>query len=415
MDDDENVYPAASGQLLCDVIDSIKVQGDVFFKLALDPNGAITYGWYDFVVPFEVDVVGGIYLPSDLNTPLTNGWDYAIMSYDEAKRAVNGKDWNKYNGTMEPGRVYTITVDYTHGWTEIVFKKKAGADITGDRSFTTAYSSDLGEEVDRGWNGFGNGSLYHTELDVPAGTEPVLVQVYDHANKCYQSHNARNYSIAVGTSFFTQVNKKDSTITLAAADGNNVGFMAAPARTRQTVEKFSLSLKNDATDRVYDHLWVGANEDATEAYVIGEDVLKMGTLNESKIARMWTSKGGYNLCAVNATLSNNKASTPLAIYAPKTASYRLDIDEAPEDATLYLTYNERVIWNLSIAPYVFDLTQGMTEGYGLRMVKAPKVETGFENADVEGQSVRKVMIDNIIYLVTPDGKMYDIVGKGIKF
>ena len=400
---------AVSGQVNGD--DNLKVNGDAYFQLAVDPCGHNTYGWYDFVVPFEVDVIGGISIAEDPTAQMKFNVNYAVMSYDEAKRAVNGKDWNKFSGTMEPGRVYTITLDETKDWNTVVFKKKAGAPLTGDRSFTTAYSG-LGETVDNGWNGFGNGSLYHAELDVPEGT---LVQIYDHAHKCYQPHDAYNYSIAVGTSFFMQVGGVE-TITLDTAK-NNDRFMA-PTRTRKTVEKFSLSLMNEDADMVYDHLWVGANEDATDAYVIGEDVLKMGTLNAAKIARMWTSKGGHNLCAVNAILSNNQANTSLSLYAPQAGSYWLAIDEAPENASLYLTYNGEVIWDLTISPYIFDLSKGTTEGYGLRIgaKKTPTVTTDVEQSEFSGQSsVRKVIIDNKVYIVTPEGKMYDVIGKGVKF
>ena len=400
---------AVSGQVNGD--DNLKVNGDAYFQLAVDPCGHNTYGWYAFVVTFEVDVIGGISIAEDPTAQMKFNVNYAVMSYDEAKRAVNGKDWNKFSGTMEPGRVYTITLDETKDWNTVVFKKKAGAPLTGDRSFTTAYSG-LGADVDNGWNGFGNGSLFHTELDVPEGT---LVQIYDHANKCYQTHDAHNYSIAVGTSFFMQVGGVE-TITLDTAK-NNDRFMA-PTRTRKTVEKFSLSLMNEDADMVYDHLWVGANEDATETYVIGEDVLKMGTLDAANIARMWTSKGGHNLCAVNATLSNNQANTPLSLYAPQAGSYWFAIDKAPEDATLYLTYNDAVIWDLTISPYLFDLSKGTTTGYGLRigMKRTPTVTTDVEQSEFSGQStVRKVLIDNKVYIVTPEGKMYDIIGKGVKF
>jgi len=400
---------AASGQMSGD---KLNINGDAYFQLALDPEGAITYGWYDFVVPFEVDIVGGIYLPTNLATPLKNGYDFAVMTYDEAKRAVNGKDWNKYSGTMEPGRVYTITVDYRHGWNELVFKKKKGASLTGDRSFTTSYSG-LGADVDNGWNGFGNGSLFHTELDVPAGT---VVQIYDHANKCYKPQEAHNYSIAVGTSFFMQVDEV-KTITLDTAK-NNDRFMA-PARYRSAIEKFSMSLVPADEDKAVDHLWVGANEEASEAYVIGEDVLKMGTLTEANVARMWTTKGGHNLCAVNAAMSNDQASTPLSLFAPKAGQYTLTIDEAPEDASLYLTYKNNIVWNLSMSPFTFDLTQGTTEGFGLRLVAdAPKVTTDIETVSGERLEIsgcRKVLIDNVIYIVTPEGKMYDIVGKSVKY
>ncbi len=400
---------AASGQVSGE--EQLNVNGDVYFQLEVDPCGHNTYGWYDFVVPFEVDVIGGISIAEDPTAQMKFNVNYAVMAYDEAKRAVNGKDWNKFSGTMQPGRVYTITLDETKNWNTVVFKKKAGAPLSGDRSFTTSYSG-LGEDVDNGWNGFGNGSLFHAELDVPENT---LVQIYDHANKCYQPHAAHNYSIAVGTSFFMQVGGVE-TITLAAADGNNTGFMA-PARTRRTVEKFNLSLTDNEAEMVCDRMWVGANEEATEAYVIGEDVLKMGTINAAHIARMWTTKGGYDLCAVETALYNNKANTPLSLYAPEAGSYSLAVDQAPEDATLYLTKNGKAIWNLSMSPYELNLEQGTTEGYGLRIVASQQTTTDIENGGLlnDANGVRKVLIDNVIYIVTPEGKMYDIVGKGIKF
>ena len=402
---------AASGQVSNG--DNLDIQGDVYFQLAVDPSGRNTYGWYDFVVPFEVDVIGGISIAEDPDAEMKFNVNYAVMAFDESKRAVRGKDWNKFTGTMQPGRVYTITLDETKPWNTVVFKKKKGASLTGDRSFKTSYSAGLGEEVDRGWNGFGNGSLFHAELDVD--DPETLVQIYDHKNKCYQARPVKDYSIAVGTSFFMQVDEP-KTITLATADEDNTAFMA-PARSRKTVEKFKMSLMNYDADEVYDYLWVGANEDATEAYVIGEDVLKMGTLTSSNIARMWTTKGGHNLCAVEAALINDEASTPLAIYAPKAGSYWFAIDEAPEDATLYLTYNDEIIWDLTISPYLFDLSKGTTAGYGLRMEakKTPAIATDFEQSEVSAQTMRKVIIDGKVYIVTPDGKMYDIVGKGIKF
>ncbi len=400
---------AASGQISGE--EQLNVNGDVYFQLEVDPCGHNTYGWYDFVVPFEVDVIGGISIAEDPTAQMKFNVNYAVMAYDEAKRAVNGKDWNKFSGTMQPGRVYTITLDETKNWNTVVFKKKASAPLSGDRSFTTSYSG-LGEDVDNGWNGFGNGSLFHAELDVPENT---LVQIYDHANKCYQPHAAHNYSIAVGTSFFMQVGGVE-TITLAAADGNNTGFMA-PARTRRTVEKFNLSLTDNEAEMVCDRMWVGANEEATEAYVIGEDVLKMGTINAAHIARMWTTKGGYDLCAVETALYNNKANTPLSLYAAEAGSYSLAVDQAPEDATLYLTKNGKAIWNLSMSPYELNLEQGTTEGYGLRIVASQQTTTDIENGGLlnDANGVRKVLIDNVIYIVTPEGKMYDLMGKSVNY
>ena len=75
-----------------------------------------------------------------------------------------------------------------------------------------------------------------------------------------------------------------------------------------------------------------------------------------------------------------------------------------------------MIWDLTASPYVFDLAKGTTDGYGLRIAaRAPQIATGIEETNADSQSVRKVLINNTIYIITPEGKMYDAVGKGVKF
>lgn len=405
---DVSTTPSASGQVNGE--DKLNVLGNAYFRLTLDPlSGRNTLGWYDFVLPFEVDVIGGISMEGD-DTPLVFDVNYAVMNYTEAKRAQNGKDWNKYRGTMEPGRVYTIGVDDDYDWNTVIFKKKAGAAVTGDRSFTTEYSGLAADDKDNGWNGFGNGTLHHTELNVPDGT---YVQIYDHANRCYRPHLAKDYSIAVGASFFMQVDGVE-TISLLTIDNKNHGFLA-PARTDRNVEKFQLALQAEGAANVADQLWVSASEEATGKYVIGRDLLKMGNPTESKVARMWSTRNDTRLCVNEMTLSNGVANCELSLFAPETKEYTLSVEAAPEEATLYLTYNNRVIWNLSYAPYVFDLSKGTTEGYGLRLVaEAPQMHTDIDETGADAQGVKKVMIDNVLYLVTPQGAMYDINGKIIK-
>jgi hypothetical protein len=398
---------AASGQISNE--EKLNVNGDVYFQMTFEPNGAVTYGWYDFVVPFEVEVVGGIYEPSNLTTPLTNGWDYAVMAYDESKRAVKGKDWNKFSGTMLPGRVYTITIDYTRGWKSLVFKKKAGAAIGGSDAYQAEYSSALGESLDRGWNGLGNGTLRHTKL----AAENVIIQIYDHANKCYVPREADSVNLAVGTSFFMQVGSAQTIVMNDAA--SNRPLLAPSVNGRHRVENFRLALVADGADYADDRTWLSASEEATGEYVVGRDVLKMGSLTGTNIARLWTRRADMNLCSNQMLMNNDESNCELGLYAPKAQAYTLSIENGPEDTDLYLTYNDRIIWDLTASPYTFDLNQGTTTGYGLRMkARAPQVATGVDEQNAEGQAMRKVIIDNTVYVITPDGKMYDIVGKSIK-
>ena len=132
---------------------------------------------------------------------------------------------------------------------------------------------------------------------------------------------------------------------------------------------------------------------------------------------MWATKNGKKLCDIESRMVNYKASSDLNFFAPQATTFELTAEEMPENATLYLTKNGKAIWNLSMSPYELNLEQGTTEGYGLRIVASQQTTTDIENGGLlnDANGVRKVLIDNVIYIVTPEGKMYDIVGKGIKF
>jgi len=225
---------------------------------------------------------------------------------------------------------------------------------------------------------------------------------------------ASEYSFAVGTAFFVQV-EEEQNIDLTSVKETR-GFLA-PARNGRSYDEFRLSMMDEEATMVADQLWVSASDDATGEYVIGRDLLKMGTPTEAKVAQMWAINNNMTLCDIEMPLVNNTAKCDLGLYAPQAGSYWLAIDKAPEDAMLYLTHNDKVIWDLTISPYLFDLDKGTTKGYGLRMAvkKTPAIMTDFDEAETEGQTMRKVIIDDKVYIVTPEGKMYDIIGKGIKF
>ncbi len=395
---------AASGQVANSA--QLDVRGDAYFVLRLDPADALTYGWYDFTVPFEVEISNGIYRYGE-NTPMRSGVDFMIMEYSESRRASGMKGWVNASGTLQPGRAYTITLD-KWAYTTYVFKKKTGASTTGTNSFN-AEASDV-ESQTRGWNGLGNGSLSHAQLTDAFSN--AKVQLYDHAHNVYVTKEANESNFAVGTAFFIQVSEAQ-TISFAAAEENRT--MMAPSREVYTMDEFRLTLKDTETDNTTDRLWLSASEEATEEYVIGQDLLKMGTPTSGTVAQMWTMKGGKVLCDVETAMNGERATAPLSFYAPKAGQYELAIDQAPEDVTLYLTYNDQVIWVLSFGSYVFDLEKGTTEGYGLRMEtnRAPQIATGIDE-QTAGTQNRKVMINNTLYIVTDEGAIFDVMGKNIK-
>ena len=115
-------------------------------------------------------------------------------------------------------------------------------------------------------------------------------------------------------------------------------------------------------------------------------------------------------------LDNNTARCELSLFTPKAGRYVFSVEEEQDNATLYLTHNNKPIWNLSMSPYVFDLTKGTTEGYGLQMYvhAAPEVATGVENTESAQKQYKKIVIDQKIYIVTPEGAIYDATGKKVQ-
>lgn len=395
---------AASGQVANPT--KLDVRGEAYFVLTIDPADALTYGWYDFTVPFEVEISNGIYRYGE-NTPMRNGVDFMIMEYSESRRATGARGWVNASGTLQPGRAYTIGLDKWE-YTTYVFKKKAGSYATGTNSFNAVASA--GASQTRGWNGLGNGSLSHAQLT--GAFSAAKVQIYDHAHNVYITKEANESNFAVGTAFFIQVSEAQ-TISFESAQENRT--LMAPSREVYTTDEFRLTLKDAETENETDRLWLSASEEATEEYVIGHDLLKMGTPTSGTVAQMWTMKGGKVLCDVEATMNGERATAPLSFYAPKAGQYELAIDQAPEDVTLYLTYNDQVIWILSFGSYVFDLEKGTTEGYGLRMEtnRAPQITTDIDE-QMTGVQNRKVMINNTLYIVTAEGAVFDVMGKNIK-
>jgi hypothetical protein len=334
--------------------------------------------------------------------------NYAIMDFSERRRVDSGYGWKKFHGVMQPGQCYSITIDsYDNVYR---FKK------TADGAFNTQAYEELDyTETDvtyRGWNGLGNGTMSHIDLSAE-GIEKV--QIYDHASNSYMPVGIEEYTFVVGSSYFVQAPASHSVINYSASPESS-NYLRAPQRAAAHSE-FGLTLVPEGSTVATDRLYVGCSEEATDRYEIGRDLTKFGNPTEAKVAQVWTNAYGLKLCDIEMPIVNMSARCELNLYAPQAGSYQFNVESAPEDAVLYLTHNGKIIWNLSMSSYTFDLSQGTTEGYGLRLVaNAPQVATGLEEdgwMDNEN-GMRKIFIDNQVYIVTPEGAMYDMTGKYIK-
>ena len=359
--------------------------------------GGTNQQWHAFTVPFPVDVTSGIY---DLDgAPLTNEVNYAIMEYFGDERAKGNYGWKKIRTTLVPGTFYIMATDGYR--TTYRFKKKAGAALVAANSKSLSeYPIDGGEEdKDNGWNGVGNPTLMYGKINYNAYV--LDPDIYD-----YVAKPANTVNFVVGTPFFIQADASGSVSMLTADAGANY----APARVKATeITNVDVTFGND----VYtDHLYISASEDALNEYQIGKDLVKMTMSNTPRVGRIFSNAYGHQLTMVYAPLSNDQAIYDLSLYAPQAGTYSIAVPN-DVDATIYLTYEGSIIWDLTASAYEIDLTKGTTEGYGLLLrTNAPAVVTGVDQIDAKA-GAQKVIIDDHVYILR-GGQMYDVNGKMVK-
>ena len=399
-----NVYLSATmasgkSSQMSGALAQLDIQGEVYFDITLGANGT-NQQWHAFTVPFPVDVMSGIYDKED--NKLTNEVNYAIMEYHGDERAKGNYGWKKIRTTLVPGTFYIMATDGYR--TTYRFKKKAGAALVAANSKPIyEYPLNGGTEADKdnGWNGLGNPNLFYGKVD-------LAVQVLDPESYTYVTKTANSTNFVVGTPFFYQA-AAAGTMVMETADA---GANYAPARVQANeIKDVPVSFGNeDFTD----YLYISANEDALNEYETGKDLVKMTMTNAPKVAQIFGSAYGNKLCMVHAPMVDDKASYALSLYAPADGTYHIETPTESEDATLYLTKDGRVMWNLSMSACELELSKGTTENYGLLLVrKTPGVATGMENVQSDNVQCTKVIIDNQVFILR-GGQMYDLTGKKIE-
>lgn len=374
---------------------------NAFFDLSLDPSGTSTFGWYDFSVPFEVDALNGVYKQD--GTKVNYGTNYAIIEFDEAAYAPSNRGWSYCKGTLKPGKLYSITL--ADGLNDLRFFKKDGAAIEAKTSLPVV-STTKADNTYQGWNGLGNTALQYAKVN-------NKVQIYDHENIKYAVLEENECAFIVGAAFFVHAGAAGNIDLTVTDDDSNTG-LRAPKRAGRTIEEFKLVL-DDNSGIEQDRLYFSADEDAVNAYQIGHDLVKFGTLTEAKMAQMWANAYGKKLCDVEMPLHGDRAETPVSFFAPTAGEYTLSIAKQPDDASLFLTQNGMIIWNLSLSNYTLELEKGTTEGYGLMLYPNMETTTDIETAEgyLDNKQATKLMINGQLFILR-DGRMYDGQGKSVK-
>ena len=399
-----SIGTAKSGQV--DNAENI-VYANAYIEINMDPKGTMDDAkWYGFTVPFAVNAHTGVSrLEGDTYRNCTYGSHYMIAEYDANKRLNTGKGWKYLSGnTLNPGQFYFFTVNGNYN----TYRFKAS-----EASYTPAAAASLAmnggvENANANWNGVGNSTLRHATASYTGGS---YVQVYENGLDAYKTVATSEAKFVVGCPFFIQATEA-STLVLDVQPGESERYYA-PRRTSANQTGVARVTLGSVDGGFSDQIYVSATDREQDCYLAGHDLSKAG---ESKIVpQLWIDAYNQKLSVHELAWQGNEAYCAISLYAPQAGEYILTAKQPTDGTEVYLTYNGQVLWNLTSSEYVLSLEKGTTTAYGLQIVKTPAITTGGDQIDVKGQTMRKVLMNDQIYVITPEGAMYDVLGKGVKF
>ena len=391
--------PAASGQVRN--ASELKVNGNAYLLYTVDPSGKVQYGWYDFTVPFPINIVSGIkgIKNGKLKENFRNGVDYAVMEYFGEKQAQGQYPYKKFSGVMQPNKLYTIALDDSYNYNTLRMQKTADGALVASESVTlNPYTG--GDAINANWNGVGNGTLHHAD----AGISGDYIQVYQSGSKTFLPVNKNDYSLVVGSAFMVQ---GTGTMTLSQATH---GALLAPSRYQSTPAT-AIQIASEGKP-FSDQLFITASETGGQAYTPGVDVAKAGELGSASVPQIWTNAYNSSLCVHEAQLINGKAQYKLSIYAPVAGTYTLTSKNIPADYSLYLTQNGMIVSELSDT-YTLDLSKGITTEYSLLLTEIYNSPTGIENTQTDKIQTTKIIRNGVLYILH-NGKVYNAQGAKVK-
>ena len=390
--------PAASGQVR-NAATNLTCNRNAYFLYTVDPSDHVQYGWYDFTVPFPVNVMTGIKGIQDnvMKENFANEVDYAIMEYLGERKAQGQYPYQKFRGVMQPNQLYSITLDSRYNYNTVRFQKTADGALVADDDVTL--HEYLGDGIHDNLNGVGNGTLHHAD----AGISGDYVQVYQSGEKTFLTVAKTQYSFVVGTAFMVQ-EKGTMTLSQATPEHN----LLAPAR-QESAPATAIQIAREGQP-FSDQLFISASETGGQAYTPGTDLAKAGDLGSANVPQIWTNAYNNPLCVHEAQLVNGEASYNLSIYAPAADTYTLTSQNIPADYSLYLTQNGTMLTELS-GTYTLDLNKGITTEYGLLLVETYKTPTGMEEPMSQESRVKsqKILRGGVLYILH-NGKVYNAQG-----
>ncbi|MBO4250260.1 MAG: InlB B-repeat-containing protein [Paludibacteraceae bacterium] len=389
---------AASGQVRnANYLTSI---GNAYFLYTVDPSGQVQYGWYDFTVPFPVNVMTGIKGIQNevLKENFANEVDYAIMEYLGDKQAQGQYPYKKFRGVMQPNKLYSITLDDEYNYNTVRFQKTSDGALVASNSVTL--NEYLGDGTHDNWNGVGNGTLHHAD----AGVTSDFIQVYQNGDKSFLAVSKNEYSLVVGSAFMVQ-----ETGSMMLNQATHIQLLA-PSRATSTPD-IAVQIAREGQP-FSDQLFISASETGGQAYTQGVDLAKAGDFGKANVPQIGTNAYNTLLCVHEAQLIGGQAEYALSLYAPANGTYMLTSKNIPEDKSIYLTQNGNTLCNLSDS-YALDLTKGITTEYGLLLVETHKVPTDVDNVQSDNVQSTKIIRNGMLYILR-NGEIFNAQGARVQ-
>ena len=353
-----------------------------------------------------------------------------------------------------PGEEYAVlrfpmTVDNkwtTEGEQGSITVKVEEEDVTTTKNVVRveAYVKEKGEtpKMHKGWNllGIPYMSCYQTGSDMYAGggAAAIMQGKFDFSTNQFDdedpiryvsvpTHNFSEYlqynivdeetKLLPGWCFFVQV-ETTGDLTYVAAKETASGLLYAPKREQEhkpTIKTGIILSSETASDKT---TFLISDKYSAAEYEINADLEKMFGENSYTLATY--SLSNETRLAYNAMSRADAANViPIGYRAPAEGEYTFAINPRYAESGDFeridlIDYETGFVTNLLQSSYTFtsDRTQSDSR-FALNVVPQKETPTGLENDANDANGVRKVIIDNKLYIIL-NGKMYDAKGVMVK-
>lgn len=193
---------------------------------------------------------------------------------------------------------------------------------------------------------------------------------------------------------------------------------ATPAARRMKTEElrdrqFNLQLMQGDKETDHTYIRLSDDEEVTTGFEFNHDVSKMMLTGANIYTLIGKEQAAANSLPLNMTQTTV---VPVGVKIATAGDYTFAIPEGTDGVGVVLIDNiAGTRTNLALTDYTVSLTTGKIENrFTLEISPIQNTPTGIENAgDGVQESVRKVLIDGIMYIVR-DGKVFDARGNRVK-